>query len=179
MSLPKPLRPETSTLTSWKNFLKLEPYIATIIAEFPKTITFHPKDLAPSSFKTYLRSAMLAFCHEDCRWPASFTKERVMQLFEQGLSIQDDKGRNLVTVSCREFETKAGVDLVTLEVSDTISASDEDVVLAIALLKDRELIRNPVSFTLIPPELAAKLTSRFGNITLSTDPSSPSITTMF
>lgn len=179
MASPRPLKPDTTTLTSWKNFLKLEPYIATIVAEFPKTVTFYPKDLAPSSFKTYLRSAMLAFCHEECRWPASFTKERVYSLFEQGMIIADDKSRNSVTVSCRDFETSAGLHNVTLEISGTISSSDEDVVLAIALLKDREILREPVQFTLISPELSAKLSSTFGNITLSNEPNTPSITTMF
>ena len=171
--------PDSCTAASFSNFLKLEPYIAMILSEFPRTVEIRPKDLKASSFLVYLRTAMQAFVHEDCRWPASFTKEKVISAFEAGLKLSFDRGRNIVIAQCINIESKVRIDTASVHISDAIDGTNSEVVLAIALLKDREVLRDPVTLTNLTPELASRITSTFANITLSSDPATPSITTMF
>lgn len=175
----RPLIPESTTIASWRNFQKLEPMIATVCAHFPKTVTFHPKELAPSTFLTYLKSAMMTFLHHDCQWPASFTKEKIQNLFESGLAMEYNNVEKSVTVSCKQHETNFNLNQTSVSIDEMVSGDDEDVVFAIALLKDREVLKSPVMFSGLSDSLISRLSEKFANISIAPDPHSPSITTMF
>lgn len=177
--IPRPVKPESSTAASFANFVKLEPYIATILSEFPRTVVIQPKELKASSFLVYLRTAMHTFLHEDCRWPANFTKEKLLSAFESGLKLTFDRGANTVTAQCVNIESASRVASASVQITGAVNGADEEVMLALALLKDREVIRDPITITDLSVSLAIRLPKDFPNITLSSDPNTPSITTMF
>jgi len=177
--IPRPVKPESSTAASFANFVKIEPYIAAILNEFPRTVVLKPKELKASSLLVYLRTAMHTFLHEDCHWPANFTKERLASAFEAGLKLTFDRGENTVTATCVNIESSSRIAGASVQIAGAVSGEDREVLFALALLKDREIIRDPITITNLSQPLCEELTQAFPNITISSDPSTPSITTMF
>lgn len=172
----KAVQPEKTSAFSWKNFIRFEPHIRLVVKSFPNTLTFHPKDMKPTSWALYFRQCCQAFIHPECNWPAVFTKDEVFNLFEQGLQIVPSNADGTVKVSMRGSTSTEAFNGLAIG-TDAVDASDEQIANAIALLKHYDIIQSPVKVIQLSDELEQTLCERYDNITIAVD--SPGIKIIF
>jgi len=163
-----PIPPGAQQILTLDNWLKWEPMIATVIRSFPNTIVFKPRTLKPSTFRLYFRTFCCAFIHEDCPWRATFSREQVWDMYENGLTIKVDFAKNEVRCGLKQDLHTRTFQEIAINAA-AINTFDEEIIRAIALLKHHDILTQPVTFTRLDQTLLDQLQVQYDNLIIDGD----------
>ena len=160
-----------------KNFRRFEPQINQVLNAWPNKITFRTVTITACSWKSLFRAACQAFIHDECHWTAAFTKQEIIDLFEQ-LVISPNDAKQTVDLYPKD-STPDDREVVPFSLSaKVINVRDDELLLrALLLLKDRELVKDQIQISGISLQVLEAYKDEFQNVSIIQD--EPGVLTIF
>lgn len=186
------LTPHASPRHSEPSFRRFLPTIQYVLEQWPSPTALLPGSLSIETYTHRFRDALRGFVENG--WEAPFTPadvERVFKMFRKGgtFIISEAKGVDgLVRVYFGPPAEHGVLNVSTLE--PAVLRNPEDISLlnaslhpeilrAFALLKNHELVSGIITFTDVPPELQAELSSTYPNIEFQKAANNPQQTQLY
>lgn len=163
---PRSAIPDSNDLFSEASFRRFEDDIRLIARTYPSPITLRPQSLKLATYTTRLRSSMNAYINST--WASDISREIVFEIRKEFEFQPDLITRSLYIGPRKSHKVQGAVaDMQGMKVDAIIDASEYEIIHALCVLKNRNLIEGVVSVKNLGADIAFSLLEQFPNVAIA------------
>lgn len=162
--------PDSNSINSEQNFRRLENDIRMIVRNYPSATVLRPSELKLSTYAVCLRSAMAAFINST--WASDIDRDKVL-LVRSEFEVQPNAVMNTVTVGPRKrqmMRNEIKQASTHMTINSVIDALDEEILHAVCVLKNRNLLPGEIKLINLTNAEAFRLSEQYFNLMVDRQP---------